>query len=598
MFGQMLRAHRQRLAFTQDQLAPKSGLSARHVRDLEAGRIGGPRPGTLHLLADALGLDGRDRERFWTTAIAGWPVPVGPVPVQLPSAVDGFTGRAAEIAELDRTTARAVTISGSAGMGKTALAVHWARRVVDRFPDGQLYVDLRGFDPGGSPMTSVEAIRGFLEALGVPVPQCPTEPAAQIGMYHRTDAGSAGQRPRRRPGAPPLLPGASGCLVLITSRHALTGLIAAEAARPIPLGLLTIDEARDLLAQRLGADRTAAEPGAVDMIAARCARLPLALAVAAARAAAQPDLPLAVLADDLRDGDRLDTLSTGDASTDVRSVFSWSYRALSPAAARLFRLLGLHPAAEFSAAAAASLVGLPAARVRPALAELIRAHLVSEPAPGRYALHDLLHEYAGRLPLDEPSDAATGRMLEHYLQTARAADRLLEPARDPVPVDAPCAGVTVEAPADHLQAMRWFTVEHRILLAAADQAARTGLDPYVWLLAEAVATFLYRRGRWHDQVTIQRHALHAATRTAYGPAQARAHIHLARTYCGCTSTTKPRRTCGTRSSCTESTVTRVGRPRHITTSARCANNRADTPKQSATASRRSPCAARVASGSG
>ncbi|GAA1755117.1 tetratricopeptide repeat protein [Luedemannella helvata] len=463
-------------------------------------------------------------------------------PAQLPADIHQFTGRLAAISQLDglldahHSTSAVViaAVSGTAGVGKTAVAVHWAHRVGHRFPDGQLYVNLRGFEPSGSPMAAAEAVTGFLDALGYPSQRLPADPAAQLGLYRSLLVGRRVllvlDNARDAEQVRPLLPTAPGCFAVVTSRDPLAGLVASDGAHPLALDVLSHDDAEHLLAQRIGPRRTAAEPDVVAGIVDRCAGLPLALAITAARAATQPHLPLAVLAADLRDGDRLDALSTGDAGTDVRSVFSWSYRALSPAAARLFRLLGRHPVPELSVAAAASVAGVAVPRVRPLLVELIRAHLLSEHAPGRYALHDLLHEYAGRLTLDEEPDAVTGRMLDHYLHTARAADGLLEPARDPGPVDAPRAGVTVQAPADHRQAMHWFTVEHRVLLAMADHAGRTGFDPYVWRLAEAAAVFLYRRGLWHDQLTAQRHALRAAERAGDVAAQGSAHVHLARAY--------------------------------------------------------------------
>ncbi|MEU2169480.1 BTAD domain-containing putative transcriptional regulator [Micromonospora chersina] len=462
-------------------------------------------------------------------------------PAQLPADIHRFTGRTAALARLDgildaghHPPAVVITaVSGTAGVGKTALAVHWAHQVVDQFPDGQLYVNLRGFDPGGSPMTPDEAVGGFLDALGVTPQRLPADPTTRLGLYRSLLAGKrillVLDNARDAEQVRPLLPGAPGCFAVVTSRNPLSGLVAADGAHPLTVEALSQNDARQLLAHRIGSHRTSAEPDAVAEIVDQCAGLPIALAITAARAATQPGLSLADLASDLL-GNRLDALSTGDASTDVRSVFSWSYQALSPAAARLFRLLGRHPTPELSTAAAASLLGLPSARVRPVLSELTRAHLVSEYALGRYAMHDLLHEYASQLALDEQPDAATVRMLDHYLHTARAADRLLDPARDPGPLGPPSAGVTVVPPTDHNEALRWFTTEHRVLLAAVDYAANAGFGPYAWQLADAAATFLYRQGMWHDQVTAQRHALHAAAQSADVPAQGSAHVHLARTY--------------------------------------------------------------------
>ncbi|MET8088509.1 BTAD domain-containing putative transcriptional regulator [Micromonospora sp. NPDC005237] len=465
------------------------------------------------------------------------------IPAQLPADVRRFTGRAEALARLDdmlhthRQPYPAVAIavvSGTAGVGKTALAVHWGHRVADRFPDGQLHVNLRGFDPGGSPMNPDEAVRRFLDALGVTPQRLPADPAAQVSLYRSLLAGRRMllvlDNARDAEQVRPLLPGAPYCFTLVTSRNPLSGLVAADDAHPLTVEALSPDEARRLLTHRIGSRRTDAEPDAIVEIVNQCAGLPLALAITAARAAIQPGLSLADVAADLRDGDRLNALSTGDASTDVRCVFSWSYQALGPAAARLFRLLGRHPSPEISAGAAASLLGLPPAGVRPVLSELTRAHLIGEYALGRYTLHDLVYEYASQLALDEQPDAVTGRMLDHYLHTARAADRLLEPARDSSPLDFPRAGVTVDPPTDHTGALRWFAAEHRVLLAAVDHAVNAGFDSYAWHLADATATFLYRQGMWHEQVTIQRQALRAAARSTDVAAKGSAHVHLARTH--------------------------------------------------------------------
>ena len=306
-----------------------------------------------------------------------------------------------------------VAIDGMAGVGKTALAVHWAHRVAALFPGGQLYVNLRGFDPNRSPVTPDEAVRGFLDALDVPPERVPATLEAQVGLYRSLLAGrrvlvlldnasDAGQ-------VRPLLPGAPGCVAVVTSRDQLAGLVTTAGAHPMTLDLPSADEARELLERRLGAARVAAESAAADEIIALCARLPLALAIVATRAATQPGLPLATLAAELRAAaGGLAEFTDPDLASDVRAVFSWSYRQLSPAAARLFRLLGMHPGPDIGLPAAASLAGQPAAEVRPLLTELARAHLI-ERAAGRYAFHDLLRAYAAELALALDPDAAACR---------------------------------------------------------------------------------------------------------------------------------------------------------------------------------------------
>ncbi|HET6213124.1 MAG TPA: tetratricopeptide repeat protein, partial [Micromonosporaceae bacterium] len=332
----------------------------------------------------------------------------------------------------------------------------------------------------------------------------------------------------------PLLPGSPRCLVLVTSRNRLTGLVATEDAYPITLDLLTQTDALRLLADRLGEHRVAAEPRAVEEIISRCARLPLALTIAAARAASQPGLELGALAADLYDGRRLDALDIGDAATDVRTVFSWSYQQLSLAAARQFRLLGLHPGPDVSAAAAASLAGIPPAQVSPPLAELTRAHLLIEHTPGRFSFHDLLRAYAAELSNQEDPpvvrDAAMQRMFDHYLHTAHISALLLSAHRDPITVAAAAAGTTPEQPADHRSALDWFTVEYPVLLAVAGRAAGCGSDIHAWQLAWTMAEFLDRQGQWRAQATVQRAALAAATRLADPTARALAYRFMGHAY--------------------------------------------------------------------
>jgi tetratricopeptide (TPR) repeat protein len=471
------------------------------------------------------------------------------VPHQLPAAVRHFAGREDELAALSSLleqsrvdaggTVVISAIGGTAGIGKTALALCWAHRVADRFPDGQLYVNLRGFDPGGKVMDPAEAVRGFLDALGVPAQRVPADLDAQAALYRSELACRRVlvvlDNARDTAQVRPLLPGVPGCLVVVTSRNQLSGLVAADGAHPITLDLLSPVEARELLVRRLGIDRVAAEPGAVDEIVTRCVRLPLALAIVAARAATHPRLTLRTLASGLRDSaDRLDTLTTDDPHTDVRAVFSWSYHALTPDAARLFRLLGLHPGPDISIPAAASLAALPVSRARALLAELARANLIVEHTSGRYTLHDLLRAYATDLTLTTDTDgerhAATHRMLDHYLHTAHTADRLLYPHRDPITLTPARPDVIPEPPANHRQAVAWFTAEHAVLLSTVDHAAATGFDTHTWQLAWTLYDFLDRRGHWHDRVATGRAAVAAARRLTDPPAQAGAHRHLAHAY--------------------------------------------------------------------
>jgi DNA-binding SARP family transcriptional activator/tetratricopeptide (TPR) repeat protein len=471
-----------------------------------------------------------------------------PAPAQLPADVATFTGRLGYLRRLDallprdgRPAATVVisAIAGTAGIGKTALAVHWAHRVADRFPDGQLYVDLRGFDESGSPLRPDEAVRGFLDALGVPQQQIPADLPAQAALYRSLLVGRrllvVLDNARDVDQVRPLLPGAPDCVAVVTSRNQLTGLVAAAGAHAVTLDLLSDTEARQLLGRRLGTRRVAAEPEAVDEIIARCAQLPLALAVVAARAAAHPTFPLEALAAELRDahGD-LDALASGDLATDVRAVFSWSYRTLGPAAARLFRLLGLHPGPDVTARAAASLAGEPVAAVRPALAELARAHMVTEGVPGRFTLHDLLRSYAAELARTVDTDAdrraARHRMLDHYLHSAAATTDRLYVARNPITPAPPPAGVTPEQPDRQADCVAWFEAEYPVLRNAVEQAAGTGFDAHVWQLAWTLSVFFERRGRLHDWVTVQAAAVAAAQRLGDRLAQAHAYRGLGRAY--------------------------------------------------------------------
>ncbi|BCJ56626.1 SARP family transcriptional regulator [Micromonospora endophytica] len=447
-------------------------------------------------------------------------------PCLLPPDPPQFVGRAAELAEAGRLLpGGTLLVSGAAGVGKSVFALRLAHTVRADFPDGQLHVSMRGFDATGAPMSAAEALATFLDALGVPPERLPSTVDAQAGLYRELLA----QRRmlvvldnvRDAEQVRPLLPGTPDCAAVVVSRNQLPGLVVAEAARPLRLDLLTRIESRKLIAHRIGAARLAAEPAAVERILDACGRLPLALAIVAARAATHPEFGLDALAGELGG---LDAFSGADHDVDVRSVFSWSYRHLGPAAARLFRLLAAQTGPDLTAAAAASLAGEPPERVRPALRELAAAHLVVEQLPGRYRLHDLLRAYADELGRDDPQrPAAARRVLDHYLHSALAADALIWPHRDPLGVPPPADGVTGEEFAGREAALAWFTAEHPVLLAASEQAARIGLDGHVWRLAWTMTNFLARRGHWADWVRVGLAGVAAAERVGDRTAQAEAH---------------------------------------------------------------------------
>jgi len=499
------------------------------------------------VLIEELGTEpGRELRRLHEQILAGdpgldlsgpqWPAGgVGRVvPRELPAAVRHFTGRAGELAALTRLLDEPAqglvvisAIGGTAGVGKTALAVHWAHQVADRFPDGQLYVNLRGYD-AARPVTADGALAGFLRALGVPGPDIPPGEDQRATRYRSLLAGkrmlvvldnaSTAEQVR------PLLPGAPGCAVVVTSRDALPGLVARDGAARLDLDLLPLAEAVTLLTELIG-EPARADPGAAAELARQCARLPLALRVAAELAAARPGVPLSDLVADLADQQpRLDLLdAAGDPRTAVRAVFSWSCQQLSGETARMFRLLGIHPGPDITVPAAASLAAIAEADARRLLRELARAHLIAEHLPGRYTCHDLLRAYAAEQAHHTGSQAghaATGRVLDHYLHTAARAALLLDPAQEPVALAPPGPGAAPGQPADSQQALAWFEAEHQVLLAAVTLAAGSGFDSHAWQLPWAMACFLYPRGHWQELAATQRTALAAATSLGNTAAQA------------------------------------------------------------------------------
>jgi tetratricopeptide (TPR) repeat protein len=465
----------------------------------------------------------------------------------LPPEPAGFVGRTAELDWLHALlpgssperggapqASPVALITGTAGVGKTTLAIRFARQAGPLFPDGQLYVNLRGFDPASPPMQPGTALQWFFDALGVSAMNMPSALEAQSALLRTLLDGkrmlllldNAHDADQVRP----LLPGSPGCMVLVTSRSQLTGLVV-EGARPVPLDVLDAQAAAELVTGRLGAERAQREAAAVTAIVEHSARLPLALSVTCARAVARPGLRLADLAAELADArGRLDALRTGEETTDLRAVFSWSADKLSEQAARMFRLLGLHHGPDISVAAAASLAGATAADARTALAELARASLLTEDTAGRFGCHDLLRAYAAELAVATLSaderELAGRRALDHYVRSAHAAAARLYPARDQVPLPAKVEGVTAEefaGPEAYDAALAWFGAEHRVLRNAIEQAAALRQDEYCWKLAWDWAPLLKRRGMLHEVLAVQRTAVLAAGRL--GDRDALAHVH-------------------------------------------------------------------------
>ncbi|MGD0239171.1 MAG: BTAD domain-containing putative transcriptional regulator [Streptosporangiaceae bacterium] len=462
-----------------------------------------------------------------------------PVPAQLPLDVPGFSGRHEELSLLQAMlpdgsgqTVPIVAISGAAGTGKTALAVRFGRQVARRFPDGQLYVNLRGLGPATTPADPATALRFFLDALGVAPHRIPSDTDCRSALFRSLLDGKRVlivlDNARDVAQVRPLLPGSPGSLVLVTSRNELTGLVAAEGAVPLTLDVLSDAEAREMLARRLGHERVAAEPEAAAEITQSCACLPLALSIAVGRAAARPKRPLAELAAELRDArGRLDALEAGDVMTSVRAVFSWSYDQLSENAARMFRLLGLHPGPDISLSAAASLTAMPRSEAGTALRELARAHMVAEYLPARFTFHDLLRAYAAeaaeRFDPEPERRAAAERVLDHYLHTAMTASSRFSPGRSPLSLTGPQPGVLPAEMADKDQAMAWFEAEVPVLLALTSYADASGFATHAWQIPWTLAPFFSRRGRWRDYAATQQIAL--ATATRLGDPLALAHAH-------------------------------------------------------------------------
>ncbi|HXS66390.1 MAG TPA: tetratricopeptide repeat protein [Streptosporangiaceae bacterium] len=447
-FGAVLRRSRLAAALTQEDLSGLSGLSVRTISDLESGRSTRPHRRNVLLLADALGLSGSDRDLLLRLArrptseaeavvqpavpqTAGPPPVEPPVrPAQLPPDIAEFTGRAAQVEWLIKLLARpghslsVAAVTGAGGTGKSALAVHAAHRLSPAFPDGQLFVELQG--SGEQPVSADEALARLLRHLGLADAAIPAELAERTAEFRTRmadrsmllvldDARDAAQ-------VRPLLPGSSGCAVLVTSRGMLADL---EGSRVLELGALTQTDALTLFSAICGPRRAAAEPEAVAAVLSVCGGLPLAIRIAASRLVSRPAWKVAALARRLRDERRrLSELALGDLA--VRTSFQVSYSTLAAGdGGRAFRLLGLWPGADISLLAAAALLGVPAESASQMLERLVDVHMLETPAADRYRFHDLIGVFAAECAdLDEPlasRQASVGRILRWYLHSADVA---------------------------------------------------------------------------------------------------------------------------------------------------------------------------------
>jgi tetratricopeptide (TPR) repeat protein len=451
-----------------------------------------------------------------------------PVPRQLPPDIVYFTDREAYLAQLHawldtpyEYAAPPEVIAGIGGVGKTSLAAHWAHRVRDRFPDGDLYVDLRGYHLERA-VTAEEALDQLLRGLGISAERIPVGVDAKAALYrsllhNRTmlvilDNAATVDQIR------PLLPGSPGCRVLVTSRSQLTGLTAREGAHRIPLDVMPPERAIELLTHIVGPERVQDDPDASAELVRYCGYLPLALRIAAEHLVTSPYFSVADIVAQLAQAhERLDTLATDDDFTTVRSVFSWSYRALPPDVARAFRLLGLPTGPDISARAAAVLIGVTDAKARQLLTKLVDAHLLQRNESGRYRFHDLLRVYAAECAeADEPEAerrAAVHRLLIWYARAVDATSEAIAPHLNRVPANLPESGDAPPEFPDRLTALRWCDEEYPNIVAAAGQAAEMGEHSLVWQLPVVLFAYLLVRRPFTDWIAMHDAGIAAAEST-------------------------------------------------------------------------------------
>lgn len=512
-FGGLLRDARQRSLLTLEGLAEASGVSVRAISDMERGHSL-PRQATLRELMDALTLDEDQRRALVRSATRR----AKGTPRQLPPDLAVFRGRDEALTAVRGYVPQAAAqgghpaiavVGGMAGVGKTTLAVHWAHQMADSYPDGQLYVNLRGFEEAGQPLDPGDALRGFLSALGVPAKDIPAG-IDELSAAYRAQTASRRMivvldNARDAEQVEPLLPVSAGCLAIVTSRSRLSGPAVTEGASLINLDVWTPAEALAALAARIGAERCAAEPDAAARLVELCGHLPLAVAVFGAQLVTTPRMPLRLAVRELEET-RLDVLSADDRRSDVRTVFSWSYRALPPDTARFFRHLTVHPGTALSAGAAASLAGVEPAAARRHLRDLTTASLLSRDADGLYVLHDLVRAYGGELMERERDDrfGAETRLLHYLRHNAHVANEFLDTRPTIALPEELAPGVPRLAIADRTQALDWFRQEESTLAAVLRAIEDPRLLRYRTLLTQDWQSYFAVMGRWAEQISAQR----------------------------------------------------------------------------------------------
>jgi tetratricopeptide (TPR) repeat protein/transcriptional regulator with XRE-family HTH domain len=558
-FGMRLRAYRVAAGVSQAELAERSEVSLRAISDLERGRTRWPHQDSLHRLARALKLTdaataelialaqrrlGHAAAEVIAPSAASGPVDEDAgqvVPRELPGVVPHFVGRAdelkvltdllaqADLAELPGTVVISA-IGGTGGVGKTALALHWAHLVQARFPDGQLYVNLRGYD-SDQPVAAVAALAGFLRSLGVAGADIPPEEAERAARYRSLVAGKkilvVLDNARDEAQVRPLLPGASSCMTLVTSRDSLSGLAVRDGAVRLDLDMLPWGDAIALL-ERLIGDRARADSASTRALAQACGRLPLALRIAAELAVVRRAEPLAALAAELAGQQRLDMLAAGrDSSTAVRTVFSWSYRHLDPATARAFRLIGMHPGPAFDRYAVAALTGTTVPQAAYALDSLANKHLTQPAGPGRYGLHDLVRAYARELTAASEQRPVLIRLLDFYLRTAAIAMDTIYPSESFLRPVTPESDLAHPVFGSETAARQWLDAERPSLVAMTEYAAGHDLAAACSRMSATLARYLDAGGYSAEAQTIHELARAGAAQGGDRAGEAAALVRLA-----------------------------------------------------------------------